>query len=278
MLGLARYGSLAGSLDPCGSVLSDEDAERWLNFLGPSAATTYATRRAAGWGVDPIRCTKYMTSSQTLTFNMLSEVVKRPEESARLFGAMLGRVDLALLESADFEFSGVDTPYWLGDRTFIDLLLRFRCVDGSLQVVAVETKLADRFSTRRTAGMGGLRYQQLAECHPIWRDLHASLDNNVTRQMTRCHALAQSVQIVDGGRAGDGAVLIVLLHPSDQSGLDHAQAYVAGLTSGEGTFSTWDYFLHASGSAGAIDSELIQDLELRYVDMSLSDSAWLNQE
>ena len=50
VLGLARYGSLAGSKDLCGSVLVDEDAERWLNFLGPSAAATYAARRASWLG------------------------------------------------------------------------------------------------------------------------------------------------------------------------------------------------------------------------------------
>lgn len=274
VLGLARYGSLVGSKDLCGSVLVDEDAERWLNFLGPSAAATYAARRAAGWGVDPVRCTKYLTSSQTLTFNMLSEVVRRPKASARLFGAMLGRADLAWLESADFEFSGVGTRYWLGDRTYVDLLLRFRRTDGGLQVVAVETKLADRFSTRRTRGMGGLRYQQLAERRPIWRDLQESLGSNVTRQMTRCHALAQSVQVVDGGRPDEGALLLMLLHLGDRSGLDHAQAYVAGLSAGEAAFSTWDVFLRVAGSARAMDGGLRRDLELRYVDMSLSENAW----
>ena len=275
VLGLARYGTLAGSTGLCGSVLTDEDAERWLNFLGPSAAATYVARRAAGWGVDPVRCTKYLTSSQTLTFNMLSEVVRLPKASARLFGAMLGRGDLAWLESADFEFSGVNTPYWLGDRTFVDLLLRFRRTDGGLQVVAVETKLADRFSTRRTEGMGGPRYRQLAERQPIWRNLHESLDNNTTRQMTRCHALAQSVQVVDGGRLNESAALLMLLHPGDRNGLDHAQDYVAGLNSDDGDFSTWDDFLCAAGSAEAIDDGLRRDLELRYLDMSLSESAWL---
>ena len=122
--------------------------------------------------------------------------------------------------------------------------------------------------------MGGLRYQQLAERHPIWRDLQGNLDSNVTRQMTRCHALAQSVQLVDGGRPDEGAVLLMLLHPGDRSGIDQAQAYVTGLSAGEAAFSTWDVFLRAAGSASAMDSELRRDLELRYVDMSLSESAW----
>ena len=162
---------------------------------------------------------------------------------------MLGRADLAWLESANFEFSGVDTPYWLGDRTLVDLLLRFKRTDGGLQVVAVETKLADRFSTRRTRGMGGPRYQQLAVRRPIWQDLQESLDSNATRQMTRCHALAQSVQAVDGEHPDDGAVLVMLLHPEDRSGLEQAQGYVAGLSADAATFSTWDAFLRTAGSA-----------------------------
>lgn len=274
ILGLNRYGSLANSQTLCGSVLVDEDAARWLNFLGPSAATTYMSRRAAGWGVDPVRCTKYLTSSQTLTFNMLSEVVRRPKAAARLFGYLLGRDDLAWLESADFEFSGVGSPYWLGDRTLVDLLMRFRRTDGGLQVVVIETKLADRFSTRRTEAMGGFRYQQLVHGHRIWQDLRASLDSHITRQMTRCHALGQSVQSIDGGRHGEGAVLLMLLHPEDRGGLEQAQTYVDGMALGDAVFKTWNVFLREGGRTSAIDSELESDLTLRYVDMGQSDNAW----
>lgn len=276
VLGLSRYGSLAGSQDPCGSVLADEDAQRWLNFLGPSASDTYAARRAAGWGVDPVRCMKYLTSSQTLTFNMLAEISLRPEAAARLMNTVLERTDLAWLESADFEFSGTGTPYSLGDRTYIDLLLRFRRTDGGLLVVAIETKLADRFSTRRTEAMGGPRYRQLARLHPLWRDLNASLENNATRQMTRCHALAQSVQIVDSGRSDIGASLLMLLHPDDESGLTQARTYVQGMSAGDALFSTWNVFLDAAGHLKAMDESLKEDLILRYVDMKASERAWTN--
>jgi len=92
--------------------------------------------------------------------------------------------------------------------------------------------------------------------------------------MTRCHALAQSVQLVDGGRQDEGAVLLMLLHPGDRSGLDQAQVYVTGLSAGVAAVSTWDVFLRAAGSASAMDGELRRALELRYVDMGLSESAW----
>lgn len=274
VLGLDRFGTLADSGQACGSILADSDADRWLNFLGSAAVETYAARRGFGWGVDPIRCTKYLTSSQTLTFNMLSDIVLQPHAAAALFGGLLGRADLVTLESAEFEFSGVGTDYWLGDRTFVDLLLRFRRSDGGLQVLAVETKLADRFSTRRTLAMGGPSYQRLEDGIAIWRDLAASVESNFTRQLTRCHALAQSVQIVDGGRNDESAVLLVLLHPQDRGGLGQAMKYVEGLEDGDAVVATWELFLTAAQDCGALARDLVDALLARYVDLSLSEGAW----
>jgi hypothetical protein len=275
VLGLARFGRLAGSRRLCGSVLADKDALRNLNFLGAAALESYQARRASGWGVDPVRCTKYLTSSQTLTFNMLAEVVRHQREVARLFGGLLGLIDLAWLETADFEFSPAGTPYWLGDRTLIDLLLRFRTVDGGVQVVAVETKLADRFSTRRTAAMGGARYREVQKARSIWANLDASLAENRTRQLTRCHALAQSVQLLDSGRRDRSAVLLVLLHPEDETGIDTAELYADGLPHRmDAAFATWDAFLGAAARAGAMADDLQEGLADRYVDMTASEEAW----
>ncbi|MEV8150522.1 hypothetical protein AB0O52_20560 [Arthrobacter sp. NPDC080073] len=278
VLELEQFGFLAGSGAQCGSVLADADADRGLNFISASALMSYEERRTSGWGVDPIRCTKYLTSSQTLTFNMISDAVQQPERAALLFGQLLGRSDLVRLESADFEFTGFQTPYWLGDRTFVDMLLRFRRQDGGLQVVAVETKLADRFSTRRTDAMGGLTYQRLSDGLRIWRDLAASLESNLTRQLTRCHALAQSVQLLDGGAADEPASLLVLLHPNDINGRSQAETYFAGLVEGEGAVVTWDAYLSVAEATGALPCSLTDALGVRYVDLSLSEDAWVAVE
>jgi hypothetical protein len=134
-LGIDTYGNLANSGKPCGSVLPPEHASRGANFVNDVARATYELRRAAGWGVDPVRCTSYMTSSQTLTFNAFSGVVQRPVPAARLVSALLGRNDFLRLEAAEFEYSAVSSPYWIGDRTFVDLLLRFRRTDGGRVMV-----------------------------------------------------------------------------------------------------------------------------------------------
>lgn len=275
ILGLTRYGSLASTNKPCGSVLADEDSERGLNFVGAASVETYHSRRSMGWGVDPVRCTKYLTSSQALTFNMLSEAVRWPEACALFFNTLLDRSDLAFLESSHFEFSAVNTPYWLGDRTIVDVLLRFVATNGDLQVIAVETKLADRFSKRRTGAMNGPSYLRLAGADGIWLDVVASLQSDMTRQITRCHALAQSVQSIDGMHSGRNAQMVILVHPEDSSGLKHANAYLDALRVGDGYVATWDSFLQSAGRTGAINRDLRESLACRYVDMSTSDGVWL---
>jgi hypothetical protein len=275
VLGIDRFGTIAGSEQPCGSVLAPEDANAMLNFHGTDSVEIYQARRVTGWGVDPVRCTRYMTSSQTLTFNMLGSASRRPNECADLFNQLLGRGDLSRLERAEFEFSPVGTPYWLGDRTLLDALLWFTTVNGGQQVVAVETKLADRFSTRRTDAMGGPIYRSLNRTRPIWRSLRSSLEDGRTRQLTRCHALAQSVQLHDGGDAGSAAALVVLVHPEDETAAEAGRLYRSRLKRrGDAAILGWDRFLRVSTETRAIDVVMCDVLSKRYVDLSGSGDVW----
>jgi len=273
VLGVSAYGTLAVSGQPCASVLPDAAAERHLNFVGQEAIDRYLDRRQQGWGVDPIRCTKYLTSSQTLTFNMLAQAVARPEACAKLFNRLLKRSDLELLESSVFEFAAQGTRYGLGDKTLLDMLLRFRTCDGSLQVVALETKLADRFSTRRTSATGGAKYVALAGRSALWSDFDAAVRDNRTRQLTRCHALAQSVQEYDGP-SGRHAVLLVLMHPEDHAGGRSVSNYAGHLAAEALVVRTWDEYLSAARSAQALEDPLNEELNRRYVDLAWSAPAW----
>lgn len=278
VLGVERYGRLAGSGAPCGSVLPDDAAARHLNFTDDEAVHRYSERRLLGWGVDPERCTKYLTSSQTLSFNMLATAVSREAACAELFNALLDRTDLAWLESSTFEFAAQGTQYGLGDKTLVDVMLHFRTVTGALQVVAVETKLADRFSTRRTAGMAGSKYADLGRRSGIWLDLNASLAENRTRQLARCHALAESVQEREG-RLDEHAVLVVLTHPDDPNASDCVASYMSGVARpGSVVHQRWSTFLLAAEGAGALDGETTFELSRRYVDLAWSEAAWQSLE
>jgi hypothetical protein len=278
VLGIERYGYLAGSGAPCGSVLPDDAAARHLNFLDDEAVHRYTERRSQGWGVDPVRCTKYLTSSQALSFNMLARAFTKPTECAELFNVLLGRTDLARRETSSFEFASQGTKYGLGDQTLLDVLLRFTTVTGSLQVVAVETKLADRFSTRRTMGMHGGKYADLARRSGAWLDLKASLAGNRTRQLARCHALAESVQEQEGDPS-DHALLVVLTHPDDRSAADCVKTYMAGVaTPGSVVHENWSRFLFAAERTGALEEAAAFELSRRYVDLACSDTAWQSLE
>lgn len=275
ILGLSAYGTLAGSNQPCGSVLTDSAADRFMNFHSNDAISRYRSRRLQGWGVDPIRCTKYLTSSQTLSFNMLAPVLERPARCAELFNTLLSTSDLTTLESSDFEFSAAGTAYSLGDRTLLDLVLRFRTSDGGIQVVAVETKLADRFSTRRTVGMHGEAYRQVAVSRGLWQDLDDALADNRTRQLTRCHALAESVQQHDDCSGAKRAKLLVLKHNQDSSGEVSVTRYQRKVShQGSVVRRTWDEYLAAAEVSGALDLNSVQSLVRRYVDLTPSEESF----
>ncbi|EHB57972.1 hypothetical protein MycrhDRAFT_0408 [Mycolicibacterium rhodesiae JS60] len=276
VLGVAEFGNLAISGAPCGSVLPDKAAQRFLNFYGSAAVERYMDRRTKGWGVDPIRCTKYLTSSQTLSFNMLAEAVSHPRESAALLNLLLGRDDLLWLETSDFEFAAQGSTYALGDKTLLDILLRFRTVGGRTQVVAVETKLADRFSTRRTSGMTGDGYRQLALRSDLWSDLHAALADNRSRQLARCHALAESIQTRDDG--GVSAVLLVLTHPADRAASCCVDSYKEHVRHTSFIHRSWTDFLESALAAGAVGKSDAGELSRRYVDLAWSETAWRELE
>lgn len=273
VLGLPDYGLLAGSGASCGSVLSDPDAEAFKNFVSSRSSLEYQSRRLQGWGVDPVRCTKYMTSSQTLTFNMLADAVARPVECANLFGILTGREDLDSLADYHFEYSAVGKPHFLGDRTLLDVLLEFRTTDGATQVVAVETKLADRFSTRKTAAMHGSPYSAIQEESGLWHSLEDALKDNQTRQLSRCHALAQSVQRTH--RRNAHAVVLTLLHDDDQNGVRATTAYArCAAVEGTARTATWGQYVDIAGSVNAVSSKTLSTLRERYVDLSASETWW----
>ena len=47
--------------------------------------------------------------------------------------------------------------------------------------------------------MGGDRYAAIQEAFDVWRNMGDALEDNRTRQLVRCHALAHSVQQRDNG-------------------------------------------------------------------------------
>ena len=269
VLGLEEYGLLATTGTPCGSVLPVEAARRGLNFESSAAKAAYQERRGNGWGVDPVRCTAYMTSSQTLTFNMFADLVLRPVECAQLMNHLLARSDLKELAGAYFEYSARTSPYGLGDKTLIDLLLRFKRRNGGEAVVAVETKLADRFSTRVTKASGSGGYAALSDMKPVWIDLEAALKDPNTRQLARCHALATSVQYGLEPTAARPASSLVILLSGDSVNQAKIQKYEKMVS--DKSLVRWVEWPDYIDGLAAVGIASADRLRKRYTDLRMSD-------
>lgn len=208
---------------------------------------------------------------------MLAHALEHPRDCADLFNVLLVRNDLKWLESSDFEFASQGSDYSLGDKTLLDVLLRFRTIGGGTQVIAVETKLADRFSTRRTSAMSGDSYRNLAVRSGTWQSLGSALANNRTRQLARCHALAESVQSIDDASV-QHATLLVLTHPDDEAASRAVAAYTSYVANGTIVHRSWSEFLATADAVGAVDRSFTDELSRRYVDLTWSTAAWSELE
>lgn len=170
------------------------------------------SRRELGWGIDP-STHAHMTSSQALTLNLLGPLAEnRPWMTAALSEATL-RNDIIDIISVDLEYAPRRRSLHLGDQTRIDVLLTLETYSG-VEVVAVEVKYMDRLSTRRVDIAGNPRYAALASCREIWNSPEAAFGDPHLNQLTRIHALAESVAITHYGPDARSSVLL-LSHADD---------------------------------------------------------------
>lgn len=197
---------------PLGSILTPDHAASGHNFIDATAAEAYRTRRAQGWGVDPVRCTSYMTSSQALTINIFGPLSKNEEWMLRVFGRLLNRSDLLSVEAALLEFAPPKRADYLGDMTRLDLFVQFSTSVGVASVV-VETKYVDRFNSR-IVEIDRPRYRALAATTGLWAEPSRALAQRNLNQLVRCHALAASVAM---RREGELPCLVVV-HRADDAG------------------------------------------------------------
>lgn len=171
-----------------GSILHPDDAAAGRNFTTPAAERLYLDRRRAGWGVDPVRCTGYLTSSQALTINLLAPLKEDPAWAARVLSGLLDR-EITAVSGLEIEYAPRRRSLHLGDMTRLDAWIRLETGSGP-QGLALEIKYADRFSSRHLRVAENPRYRELARTTGLW-----DLDDERTRsrpvnQLLRCHALA----------------------------------------------------------------------------------------
>lgn len=277
VLGRPEYGALEGPRPrPLGSVLSADDAQRGYNFVSSGVFDLYRERRKEGWGVDPVRCLKYMTSSQALTLNIAGVLASDSKWLVAVFSLLLGRTDILALQRCSVEFAPSRPSDHLGDKTRVDLLVELETTDG-LDVVVIEVKLADRFNSRHVEVWKNGRYRDLAKTTGMWRTADPRLRARSVNQLLRCHALGASM-LGSATAKSRPPTLAIIYHPDDLRVTEAVAPYLSVLQNPR-SLVLWPLndLLSIMEDTGTTSDQVNQarDLRTRYVDHGLSKAAWI---
>jgi hypothetical protein len=258
-----------------GSILSESDGTAGHNFLFPEALALYKGRRKAGWGVDPVRCERYLTSSQALTLNLLSLLVLDPEWMCAVIRAAIGRSDLIRVSGVEVEFAPARPSEHLGDKTRVDALVHLDSPTGH-EVLIIEVKYADRFNSRSVDVEHNRRYANLAKDSNLWRVDDHNLWTRRVNQLLRCHALGASVLGSQRARSSPPCLLLIH-HPLDVHAVEMASAYQAVVTRPETVqVCNLDRLLATMRDSALTDAQrsACDALRLRYLDHGRSEQMW----
>lgn len=279
VLGLPAYGSTEGRYPrPCGSILTDADAMLGNNFTSDAARRLYEQRRTEGWGVEPIRCTKYLTSSQALTLNLFGLLTEDKKWAAKSLSLALGRTDINTVQRIWVEFAPKQRSKYLNDMTRIDAVVLLGTVAGE-EILAIEVKYADRFNSRRVS-IDRAPYRQLASEVALWREPNELFASQSINQLVRCHALAAALTRDWLGYTRE-PTLLVLHHREDSNSRSVINNYKDHLAKPNLCRETnLDEFVTALAAASETDGQrsLVHALHARYVAEEDSETAWQSWE
>ncbi|WP_148209170.1 PGN_0703 family putative restriction endonuclease [Rhodococcus erythropolis] len=275
ILGIEEYGSSPSRAGPIarGSVLPPHAAEAGKNFMSPDAFDQYRTRRAQGWGVDPLRCTAYMTSSQALTFNLFAPLIRRKDWFCAVLGDLLN-IEILELMVAEYEYAPSHPSLALGDKTRLDMWLVLQTRTGPMSV-AVEIKYADRFNSRVLPVWDNERYREIREDgRHHWDFSSPAIQSKTINQLLRCHALATFLR---PQAHGPHTRLLILHHPFDTAAPSLIDQYAAVVTTPElvarhDLITVFDAMHRHSANAG--EDQEVENLAQRYVQFDLSEPTW----
>ncbi|MWV51623.1 hypothetical protein GRS96_20370 (plasmid) [Rathayibacter sp. VKM Ac-2803] len=219
--------------------------------------------------MDPTRCETYMTSSQALTLNLFGPLLAEPFWFSGLLIRLLGRGGWDGSERSFIEYAPADRARRTGDRTIADVYVE-RTSDDAVQSLVIETKLADRFSSRFVDIAQTPHYQALNAQLGLWKEELPRDDGRATNQLARVHALGSTY-------SGAAATLVVLHHPLDLNTPLVAERYRRTLRDPSllvvGDLASFIGHM-ASASSTPDQLEVVRKMSVRYVEMELSAPAW----
>ncbi len=259
---------------PLGSILPPGAAAEGLNFTSAAARDLFLARRQQGWGVDPVRMTSHLTSSQALV-NLLGPLFEDWDWLAEVLRGVLGRPDIAGVRDAEVEFAPTARSRYLGDMTRVDAFFRVSTPAG-VEGVVLELKYIDRFSTRKMPIAQSQMYIDLASSVGLWRAPVEALNDFQVSQLLRCQALGARTLQVEQGRDLP-ATLLLVSHPLDPLAGPVFDRYVGHLRDpSSAAHVTLDQFLSSAYALAPHDRgrESMRALHLRYIDHDRSEALW----
>ncbi|UIN31306.1 PGN_0703 family putative restriction endonuclease [Microbacterium binotii] len=260
---------------PLGSILPVAAAAAGRNFTSPEAEAMFVKRRTLGWGVDPVRMTSHMTSSQALLMNLFGPLADDPDWLLEVLCIVLARPDLTEVLDVAVEFAPPKRNHYLGDMTRVDAFVKL-AVEGGIEGLVLELKYADRFSSRRLPLSESPRYRDLAESTGLWRSSGLTFSDGPVNQLVRCHALGARTLQVDLG-ATVPVTLMLVHHPLDLSAGPVLDEYRRQLANPKlATRVDLERFLETAlaSAPGVKQAQGIRTLQLRYISHEESEALW----
>ncbi|WP_442544985.1 PGN_0703 family putative restriction endonuclease [Arthrobacter sp. KN11-1C] len=260
---------------PLGSILTVDAGARGMNFTSSAAQKLYASRRLDGWGLDPIRCTRYLVSSQALMLNVMGPLVQDFAWLTRTLGRVTGRSkDFLGVNAVKIEFAPAKRSEFLGDMTRVDAFIVAETRSGAEGIV-LEFKYADRFNSRRLVLSGNPAYESLDEATGLWKKCAAALADSAVNQLVRCHALGAAVMF--NLHASMRTTLLAIHHDYDSAAMMNVEKYRSHVSEPERVRGlTISGFLAAMAAEASSEVEVaeVDRLRIRYVDLAGSARSW----
>lgn len=274
VLGIADFGVTPKPTSRhLGSILPAAAAALGKNFTSDAAERLYLARRSQGWGVDPVRCTQYMTSSQALTLNFLGPLFASPTWLLDTISSVLARSDLEQVEFAAVEHAPVRRSNFLGDMTRMDAFITVRTASGH-EAIVMEFKYADRFNSRNVQIVDQPAYRRLATDSAVWKDFDVVARDRNYNQLTRCHALGTSILHHDTGALR--TTLMAVHHEKDVRAGQLIAGYASNLTEAATAvgLTLTELCNHMATTANREQRELVSMLRNRYATETGSEPWW----
>ncbi|MCR2813041.1 hypothetical protein NQ165_08460 [Microbacterium sp. zg.Y1084] len=245
------------------------------NFTSPEAKAMFVKRRTLGWGVDPVRMTSHMTSSQALLMNLFGPLADDQGWLLEVLRGVLTRPDLTEVLDVAVEFAPPKRSQYLGDMTRVDVFMKL-AAEGGIEGLVLELKYTDRFSSRRLPLSESPRYCDLAESTHLWKSPDHTFTDGSVSQLVRCHALGARTLQVDLG-ATLPATLLLVHHPLDLGAGPVFDAYRRQLANPKlATRVDLERFLQTAlaWAPGIEQARGIRELQLRYLRQEESEALW----